>query len=253
MKKVNSLAFTGRILGALLLLCLFLVKFSLAEDQSDVKTYTNAPYTEKFEIQTESHWWPWKKRIWRGLVRLKATNTEIGSGETTELHWVCKKMHKCIIKPDIGVLDNSGSGVVEISPTETTKYTLMGIKRFWWWKKISKASVIIHVTSNPPEVSLGADPTSINIGESTILTWKTVGAETVTIEPGIGAVAQEGSMTVTPIENTTYTITATGPGGTVTATVNVDVVGTLTPGIHYQYDELGRIKQIIRVPAEPNP
>jgi peptidoglycan-associated lipoprotein len=45
----------------------------------------------------------------------------------------------------------------------------------------------------------------------------------VTIAPEVGAVAPEGSTKVTPADSTTYTVTASGPGGTADATVRVTV------------------------------
>ena len=80
--------------------------------------------------------------------------------------------------------------------------------------------------SDAPGITASADPTSILQGESTILTWETTNAETVTIEPGIGSVELSDSMEQSPSVTTDYTITAQGPGGTVNETVTVNVIGT---------------------------
>ncbi|MBW2608362.1 MAG: hypothetical protein JRD05_12090 [Deltaproteobacteria bacterium] len=66
----------------------------------------------------------------------------------------------------------------------------------------------------PPEVTLSADPATIYVGQSSTLSWTSTHADTCTIEPGIGSVDLSGSITVSPAETTTYTITATGTGGT---------------------------------------
>ena len=50
----------------------------------------------------------------------------------------------------------------------------------------------------------------------------------MTIEPGPGAVDLNGSVLVSPSENTIYTITATGPGGTATDSVTVTVTLQIT-------------------------
>jgi hypothetical protein len=55
------------------------------------------------------------------------------------------------------------------------------------------------------------------------LTWTSQAAEHVSIDQGIGEVAANGSMAVFPQSDTTYTITATGPGGTATRSVMVAV------------------------------
>jgi peptidoglycan-associated lipoprotein len=74
-----------------------------------------------------------------------------------------------------------------------------------------------------PTASLSADKTSINPGESVRLTWTTTDAPNVSIDPEVGAVTAQGSTSVTPGASTTYTITASGPGGNATATARVTV------------------------------
>jgi peptidoglycan-associated lipoprotein len=72
-------------------------------------------------------------------------------------------------------------------------------------------------------VTLQASPTSINKGDSSTLSWSSTNATQLTIAPEVGAVAPEGSTKVTPSDSTTYTITASGPGGTADSTVRVTV------------------------------
>jgi peptidoglycan-associated lipoprotein len=74
-----------------------------------------------------------------------------------------------------------------------------------------------------PTVSLSADKTTINPGESAKLTWTSTDAGNVSIAPEVGAVTAQGTTTVTPAKSTTYTITASGPGGNADATVSIAV------------------------------
>src|SRR5882757_9441593 len=74
-----------------------------------------------------------------------------------------------------------------------------------------------------PTVSISADRTVINKGESAKLTWTTTDATNVSITPEVGAVTAQGSTTVTPADSTTYAITATGPGGSADANVRITV------------------------------
>ena len=74
-----------------------------------------------------------------------------------------------------------------------------------------------------PTVSLSADKTSINPGESAKLSWTSTDANNVSIAPEVGAVTAQGTTTVTPGTSTTYTITASGPGGNADATVRIAV------------------------------
>lgn len=84
----------------------------------------------------------------------------------------------------------------------------------------------IHVTQEPPTVSFSAIPEAIKIVESSILSWSSTNAESVSIDNGIGSVPLSGSLVVSPQETTTYTITATGRGGTATASLTVTVVNS---------------------------
>jgi len=74
-----------------------------------------------------------------------------------------------------------------------------------------------------PTVSLQANPTSINVGDSTTLSWTSTDATQLTISPGVGAVTAQGSTKVNPSDSTTYTITASGPGGSADSSVRVTV------------------------------
>jgi len=74
----------------------------------------------------------------------------------------------------------------------------------------------------PVSAQFGASPTQIGCGESTRLTWSSMGTVGAEIS-GIGAVAASGNKDVSPKTTTTYNFTASGPGGTQksSATVNV--------------------------------
>jgi peptidoglycan-associated lipoprotein len=74
-----------------------------------------------------------------------------------------------------------------------------------------------------PTVNLTAEPSTIEKGQSSTLSWTSSNATKVDIEPTVGSVQAQGSTTVTPTDSTTYTATATGPGGTTTGTARVTV------------------------------
>lgn len=74
-----------------------------------------------------------------------------------------------------------------------------------------------------PTVTLRAEKTFIQRGESTNLTWSSTNATDLTLSPGVGTVSPEGSTTVSPTDSTTYTITAKGPGGSTEATARITV------------------------------
>ncbi|MBI2840440.1 MAG: DUF1565 domain-containing protein [Acidobacteria bacterium] len=73
-------------------------------------------------------------------------------------------------------------------------------------------------------VTMTANPSTINQGGTSTLTWSSTGAASAVINQGVGSVATSGSTSVAPAGTTTYTIVVTaadGKTGTASATVNV--------------------------------
>jgi len=81
----------------------------------------------------------------------------------------------------------------------------------------------------PPAVVISADPQAVEAGSSSTLTWSSTNADSVTIDQGIGNVVVNGSISVSPSASTTYTITATGRGGTAVNSVTVRVYDPAQP------------------------
>ncbi len=147
-------------------------------------------------------------------VSIVANPESIPAGETTTLTWSSTNAATCTIEPGVGSVDPSGSTVV--SPAVTTVYTITvnGIG--------GSSSSTVTVTVNPlPTVTIIPNPVTIFNGQSSVLTWGSSNVDTCTIEPGIGSVDLNSSITVSPTETTTYTITASGPGGVVTADTTI--------------------------------
>lgn len=84
-------------------------------------------------------------------------------------------------------------------------------------------------TKLPPQIEyFRANPASIASGSCTSLEWGAVtNAIEAIIDQGIGGVGTPGSLEVCPTQATTYTMTATGLGGTTTASVSVTITGAL--------------------------
>lgn len=90
-----------------------------------------------------------------------------------------------------------------------------------------------HVAATPPApppaptpqptVTINASPDTVNSGQSVTLSWSSTNATSLSIDPGVGSVAPQGSTPVSPTSSTTYTITATGAGGNATASTRVTV------------------------------
>jgi peptidoglycan-associated lipoprotein len=74
-----------------------------------------------------------------------------------------------------------------------------------------------------PTITLRANPTTLNRGQSTTLTWEARNATSVQIEPGVGMVPAMGNRALMPQSSVTYQATAMGPGGTATDTARITV------------------------------
>ena len=76
-----------------------------------------------------------------------------------------------------------------------------------------------------PTVTISASPSTIAPGEQTTLSWQSTDTTSLIIDGGVGPLAGNGSMAVSPQTSTTYTATATGPGGEARSSTRVTVVG----------------------------
>lgn len=110
--------------------------------------------------------------------------------------------------------------------------------------------------------TLTADPATVEKGQSVTLRWSSQNATDLDLQPGIGKVQSEGSVSVTPQDSTTYTLTATGLGGTQTPEARVSVTPPTTPPPNPQptseptrpiHKTEGRKAAVVSPPPPPRP
>jgi hypothetical protein len=156
------------------------------------------------------------------VVVFVATPQNISAGESTKLCWQVTGATSIAIQPGIGTNLNAND-CATVSPSATTTYTLTASN--------ATGQIQANTTVNVGTViitSFSANPvTSTAAGNPVVLSWTTQNATSVVI---VGADLQPqtlpvtGSLTVNPITNSTYTLTAYGPGGqTVSGTISVFV------------------------------
>jgi RHS repeat-associated protein len=95
-------------------------------------------------------------------------------------------------------------------------------------------TVRIETADSPipaPVINFSAYPDSILLDESAVLSWETTHADTIDIDQGLGSLPDNGSVTVSPLETITYTLTATGPGGSTSEQTTVKVINTPRVGL----------------------
>ena len=95
-------------------------------------------------------------------------------------------------------------------------------------------TVVVPPAPPPPAPAarinnFGAEPRSIQRGQSATLSWSVANATDISINSGIGAVAANGTRQVFPTNTTTYTLAASAAGGNDTRSVTVEVTAPPAP------------------------
>ncbi|WP_306591897.1 RHS repeat-associated core domain-containing protein [Geothrix sp. 21YS21S-4] len=145
----------------------------------------------------------------------------IGVGNGTTLRWnVTNSVGDVTVTLSGSSVPASGS--MWVVPGTSTTYTLTATNNLDPSKSVTASAAVTVIQK--PVISFSASPTSVNVGNSTTLSWSITNNPTsVTIDNGIGGVGASGSLAVTPLSNTTYTITASNLGGTTSAQVSISV------------------------------
>jgi phospholipase C len=160
-------------------------------------------------------------------VTLAANPASITSGNSSTLTTSATNATQVVITGSDGsryTLPGTG-GSQSVNPTATTTYTATATGA----GGNATASATVTVTPAAATVTLAANPNSIPVGNSSVLTATATNATQVVITGSDGSQytlpAAGGNQSVTPLATTTYTATATGMGGNATASV----VLTVTP------------------------
>jgi outer membrane protein OmpA-like peptidoglycan-associated protein len=106
---------------------------------------------------------------------------------------------------------------------------------------VGTASATVAVAKPAGEITTTA--ALVNCGDAPQLKWTSSDAPRVAISP-VGTVAASGEQAVEPKQTTTYDLTATGPGGTATSSVTVNVNSTIQANLglspaEVQYKRVG--------------
>lgn len=158
------------------------------------------------------------------IVRFSAAPLEILQGESSALVWQVENATEVTISNGVGTVAQSGN--VNVTPNDTTTYVLTARN------SSGDATAQATITVIPPVriISFVATPaTSPSPGSPVTLTWATANATDVSID-GIGVVQGNGSVTVRPTVDTTYTIRAYGRRSQTQATATVKVNTATNPG-----------------------
>jgi len=172
------------------------------------------------------------------IIQFTANPASIATGQSSTLTWVVQNATSVSISPGPGAV-NAQSGSTSVTPTSTTTYTLTATGPGGTINATTTVTVSAVTSASPQILRFEANPVTIAPGQNSTLSWATNNASTVSINNGVGSVAANGSVTVSPTQTTTYTLTATNSAGqSVTAPVTVTV-------------STGQIPQVVVFVANP--
>jgi len=176
------------------------------------------------------------------IVSLSAnpTNVALGSSSTLTITysganhvWITDQTGATVAGTDTTGLTETNISqrlTFNVSPSDNTTYRAHAEGS--GCRAVSAETTVI-VNYPPPEViQFSANPSCINRGQSATLSFQVRYATSISISgsgvnqtfPGnSGTTITSGSFVVSPTTDSTYTLTATGPGGTTTATTSVTV------------------------------
>jgi hypothetical protein len=149
-------------------------------------------------------------------IDFKANPSALLTEGSAILTWNVTGASSILIDPGIGQV--AASGTKTVNPTSTTAYTLTAVSDL----NSVKAAVTV-VVNQPITITFTANPVAVFAYQGSILQWNVTGATRVSIDQGIGEVAPSSSQGVIPNSSTVYTLTATGPSGSMSKSVVVTV------------------------------
>ena len=138
------------------------------------------------------------------------------------------------VKANERVIINIGNGTQKVKPWPEGA-NIHSLPRF----QAGTASATIAVA--PVTGTLAATPAQINCGDSAQLHWTTAEAVERSVGPGSEAEKQSspsGDATYKPLKTTTYTLQASGPGGTVSSDATVNVNTAVQSSLQASQNEL---------------
>jgi len=152
------------------------------------------------------------------VVRFESSPTEFGAGDDVALTWSVFRADVVTIDPGVGSVDPVSGGVI-VNPIDATTYTLTATSA------LGTETATLEVTPSAPRIdSFVASSSRILVGESVTLSWATRFADEVRIEPDGVVVAEDGSLELSPTEDTTYRLVATSAFGEAADTLGVVAV-----------------------------
>ena len=160
-----------------------------------------------------------------------ASPAAISAGRSSTLTWDVSGATQISLDNGLGA---QGGTSATVTPSSTTTYTLTATGA--GGSATATAVVTVGAAVPAPKItSFRASPDFVATGGTSTLTWAVTGqVTTLSIDQAVGDVTGLTSKAVTVNQSATYTLTATGPGGAVTASVPLT---THSPFLHLEYTD----------------
>lgn len=144
-------------------------------------------------------------------------DSQINSGETTNLTWSCPSAYNTSSSGSNFSTGGALSGSSNVSPSSDTTYTLVC--------NDSGTSASLSVTVYNPTLSISANPTRVRAGNSSTISLSASSVDSCSVSgPSFSGTGTSGSQSSGAISNeSTYTLTCTTDGGSVSASVTVTI------------------------------
>ena len=154
---------------------------------------------------------------------------EIRPGDSVLLTWSCPTTPRVRLEPGGMIL--SGKYQVTLRPGYTTTYRVFDAAPNGPQLGLAEVRVTPGLALGEPAriCAFVASAKAILPGEPVVLRWECAGSAKVRLEPGGLELDGKSEVTVTPLENTRYTITANNAAGGQSRTLEVSVLGHLSP------------------------
>jgi hypothetical protein len=154
---------------------------------------------------------------------------EIRPGDSVLLTWNCPTTPRVRLEPGGMIL--SGKYQVTLRPGYTTTYRVFDAALNGPQLGLAEVRVTPGLALGEPAriCAFDASAKAILPGEPVVLRWECAGSAKVRLEPGGLELDGKSEVTVTPLENTRYTITANNAAGGQSRTLEVSVLGHLSP------------------------
>jgi hypothetical protein len=158
-----------------------------------------------------------------------ASQNTIQQGQPITLTWSSTNAVSAFINPNVGSVGTAGS--MQVYPPGNTTYVLTVTGSNGQTVTCQTSVTVTQIQTQVPYCTIYANPTSIQQGQSSTLTWTSQNAQSAQLS-SVGSVGVYGSMSVTPYQSTTYTLTvwsSTGQQATCTAYIQVNTTPYYPP------------------------